>query len=76
MFRSNNNLLHGISLRNTHHITPSTLVEYGADFAMVSSVRHPLVNARVYLDNDTSSRLIFMEQLAQPQFAMLSRFLC
>jgi hypothetical protein len=73
MLRSDDDLSDSVSLGDTHYITPSPLVKYSADFAMVAPVGHAFVDTRIYLDNNTGSRLILMQQLAQPQFAMLSR---
>ena len=76
MFRSDDDFFDSVSLRNTHYITPSPLVEYNANFAVVAPVGHALVDAGIYLDHNVGSRLILLEQLAQPLFAMLSGSLC
>jgi hypothetical protein len=76
MFRSDDDLSDGIPLGNTYHVTASSLVENSANLAMVTPVRHAFVNAGIYLDNNTGSRLILLKQLAQPQFPMLSGSLC
>ena len=76
MFRSDDDFFDSVSLWDTYYITPSSLVEYNANFAVVASVGHAFVDAGIYLDHNVGSRLILLEQLAQPLFAMLSGSLC
>jgi hypothetical protein len=76
MFGSNDNFFKGVSLRDAYNVASSSLVENRTDSSVVSPVRHPLLNARFYLNNNLTPRLILIEQFAETQLTTLSGFFC
>lgn len=76
MLRPHDYFFDGFSLRNTHDVASASFVKNSSNFTVVAPMRHPFVNTRVYLDYHVSSGLIFIEELAKPEFAMLSMSFC
>lgn len=71
MFRPHDYFFDGFTLRNTHNIASASFVKDSAHFAMVTPMRHPFMNTRVYLNYHVSPRMIFIEELAKMEFTML-----
>lgn len=64
-----------VALCHADHVAPTAFVDDGADFSMEAPVRHPLLNAWIYCDDNVASRLVLLQQLAESYLSSFSGFL-
>lgn len=65
MLRPDDDLFDSVSLTDAYDVTSPTLIDDRANPPVITLVGHPLLDAWVYSDGHTVSRLILIKQFAQ-----------